>query len=228
MTINENKKLSRNRKRGIERRIKIDDKLKTLSNKIKTEKKKKYKNIDKIKELEMELVIIKYANNPNKLQSEIKELKKIQVIDKNLHEIKNEILLDYVGEFEMVGNLKVGDQIRQTHIRFRNMDDFEAYINAIGEGYDAEDAIFNGYVYKLDTPQFNKVNRSQYGNGCDFKHEIIKYRGNNCFIPTKGYRFIKCASFLTGRDYKQQYLDFIRSEQRRSNIMTKARIQPFC
>ena len=34
----------------------------------------------------------------------------------------------------MVGNLKVGDQIRQTSIRFRNMDDFEAYINAIDEG----------------------------------------------------------------------------------------------
>ena len=43
MTINENKKLSRNRKRRIERRIKIDDKLKTLLNKIKTEKKKKNK-----------------------------------------------------------------------------------------------------------------------------------------------------------------------------------------
>ena len=28
--------------------------------------------------------------------------------------------------------------------------------------------------------------------------------------------------------YKQQYLDFIRNEERRSNIMTKARIQPFC
>ena len=33
---------------------------------------------------------------------------------------------------------------------------------------------------------------------------------------------------MTGQDYEQQYLDFIRSEQRRSNIMTKARIQPFC
>ena len=30
---------------------------------------------------------------------------------------------------------------------------------------------------------------------------------------------------LTGKDYKQEYLDFIRSEQRRSNIMTLARIQ---
>ena len=45
------------------------------------------------------------------------------------------------------------------------MDDFEAYIKAIDEDYDADDCIFNGYIYKFDTPQFNKVNRSQYGNG---------------------------------------------------------------
>ena len=76
------------------------------------------------------------------------------------------------------------------------MDDFEAYISAIDEGYDAEAAIFNGYIYKVDTPQFKKVNRSQYGNGCDFKHEIIEYRGNNCFIPTKGYCFVKSINFL--------------------------------
>ena len=43
----------------------------------------------------------------------------------------------------MVDNLKVGDQIKQTNTRFRNMDDFEACINSIDEGYDAEDAIFN-------------------------------------------------------------------------------------
>ena len=39
---------------------------------------------------------------------------------------------------------------------------------------------------------------------------------------------MKCINFLTGEDYKQRYFDFIRSEKRRSNIMTKARIQPFC
>ena len=119
--------------------------------------------------------------------------------------------------------MKVGDQIRQTHIRFRSIIENEAYINAIDEGYDAEDVIFNGLIYKLDTPQFNKVNRSQNGNGCDFKHEIIEYRGNNCFIPSNGYCSVKCNSFLTVQDYKQQYL-----EQRRSNILTKAGIQPFC
>ena len=58
----------------------------------------------------------------------------------------------------MVGNLKVGDQIRQTNIRLRNLDDTEAYINAIDEGYDAEDGIFNGHFYKINTPHFKKVN----------------------------------------------------------------------
>ena len=225
---NENKKLSRNRKKRIDRRNKINDDMNLLLRKIKSEKKAKNKNLDKIKQLEILLVRIKYADNPNKIESALKELNKIEVIDENLHEIKNEILVDYVSGFEMVCNLKVGDQIRQTDIRFRNMDDFEAYINAIDEGYNAEDAMFIGYVYKINTPKFNKVNRNQYGNGCDFKHEIIEYQGNNCFIPTRGYYFIKCINYLTGRDYKQQYLDFIRIEKRRSNIITKARIQPYC
>ena len=42
-----------------------------------------------------------------------------------------------------------------------------------------------------------------------------------------GYCFVKCINYLTGGDYKQQYLNFIRYEKRRSNFMTKARIQPF-
>ena len=128
----------------------------------------------------------------------------------------------------MVDNLKVGDQIKQTHIRFRNIADYEAYVNSIDEGYDAEDSISNGYIYKIKTPQFNKVNRSQYGNRCDFKRENIEDRGNSCFIPTKGYCFVKCFNFTTGEYYKQQYPDFIKNEKRRSNILTLAGIQPFC
>ena len=122
-------------------------------------------------------------------------MNKIQVIKKNLPEIKQELSVDYTGGFEMVGILKVGDQIRQTHIRLRNVDDYEAYINAIDQDYESEDSNFNGYFYKIDTPQFNLVNRSQYGNGCDFKHEIIEFRGNTCYIPTKGYCFVKCNNF---------------------------------
>ena len=202
--------------------------MKLLLNIIKSEKKKKYKKFDKIKQLEILLVRIKYADKPDKLESALEDLNKIQVIDKNQHEIKNEILLDYGGNFEMVGNLKVGDEIKQTIVRFRNMDDFEVCYNAIDQDYDSEDALFKGYVYKINTPQFNKVNRSQYGNGCDFKHEITEYRSNKCFIPTKVYCLIKCINYLTGLDYKEQFSDFIRNEAGRSNIMIKARIQPFC
>ena len=84
----------------------------------------------------------------------------------------------------MDGDLKVGDQIRRTVKRFIFMDNFEAYINSADQHYDSQDTIFNGYIYKLDTPHFNKIKRSEYGNSCDFKHEIMDYQGNNCFIPT--------------------------------------------
>ena len=100
----------------------------------------------------------------------------------------------------MVGDLKVGDQIRQIHIRFRNITVYEAYINAIDQHYESEGSIFNGYIHKINRTQFNLVNRSQYGNSCDLKHEIIEYPGDNCFIPTKGYCFLKCINFLTGED----------------------------
>ena len=74
----ENKKLSRNRKK-IDRRIKIDDKMKPLLNKIKPEQINKIKKNDKIKDLEIELLKIKYADNPIKLQRQLKKLKKIHV-----------------------------------------------------------------------------------------------------------------------------------------------------
>ena len=121
----------------------------------------------------IELVKIKYVDNPNKLQSEIKALNKIQFVNKKLHETKNEILLDYIGQFEKVGKLSVGDQIRETHIRFRNITHFEHDINAIDKVYDADDAIFDGSIYKSNTPQFNLVKRSQYGIGCGFKQQVF-------------------------------------------------------
>ena len=138
----------------------MNDDIKIITNKTNSEKKQKYKkNNEKFKQLEIPLVRIKHADKPDKLESALKELNKTQVNNKNLHEIKNQILLDYVGEFEMVGNLKVGDQFRQTHIRFRNSDDFESNINAIDQDFDSEDAPFNGYIHNLDTPQFKKSKR---------------------------------------------------------------------
>ena len=72
ITVNENKKLSRNTKRRIERKNKIDENMKLILNKIKSEKRKRNKNLDKIKEVEILLVNIKYAKDPNKLQNALK------------------------------------------------------------------------------------------------------------------------------------------------------------
>ena len=40
--------------------------------------------------------------------------------------------------------------------------------------------------------------------------------------------FTKCISYSTKTDYTEEFLTFIRTEQRRSNVMTAARVQPVC
>ena len=134
---NEDKKLSRNRKRRIERKSKMDNNIKLLLNKKNREEKEK-KKLDKIKHLEILLANNKYANDHKKLENALKELNKIRVVNKNLHEIIHEILIDYEGKFDMVGNLKIGDQNRETRIRFRNINDYEAYNNTIDQDYDSK------------------------------------------------------------------------------------------
>ena len=52
----------------------------------------------------------------------------IYVDNLNLHEIKDEILEDYTGDFELIGKMIIGSVEHKTNIRFKNMDDFERYI----------------------------------------------------------------------------------------------------
>ena len=59
----------------------------------------------------------------------MKELNETDFIDIILHEIKNALLGDYFGEFEMIGTLINGEHIRNTYIRFTNVKDFENFNN---------------------------------------------------------------------------------------------------
>ena len=152
----------------------------------------------------------------------------IYVNNLNLHEIKNENLEDYTGDFELIGKMIIGPVELKTNISFKNMDDFERYINAIDNDYDSDDVIFTGFVYKLNTPQIKVVKRSAYGKGTNYMQEIVEYYGQNCYIPTSGMCFIKCINYFTKKDYTEEFLTFIRSEQRRSNVMTSARVGSFC
>ena len=159
--------------------------------------------------------------------SELATSNKIYVNQLNLHEFKNEILKEYTGDFELNGLLIIGHIGHKTIIRFEKMDDFESYINAIDVDNDSEDVTFTGHVYKLNTPQFNVVKRSAYGKGTNYM-QTVEYHGQNCYIPTSGICFIKCNNYFTKEDYTEEFSTFIRSEQKRSNVMTSARIQPCC
>ena len=50
---------------------------------------------------------------------------KIYVNSLNLHEIKNELSQEYIGDFELNGKMDIGPIEHKTNIRFKNLDDFE-------------------------------------------------------------------------------------------------------
>ena len=64
---------------------------------------------------------------------------KVYVIGLNPYEIKNEISIHYKGDIELNGLMFIGPIGHKTIIRFKKMNDFESYINAIDFDYDSED-----------------------------------------------------------------------------------------
>ena len=72
--------------------------------------------------------------------------------------------------------MMVGEIEQKTCIRFKNVDDFETYLKVTDNGgYYNEDVIFTGRLYKFNTLELKKVNRSQYARGTDFKQDIVDF-----------------------------------------------------
>ena len=67
---------------------------------------------------------------------------------------------------------------------------------------------FTGWLYKLKTPEFKKVNRWYFARGQDFKQDIVENIGNNSYIPTSGRCFIKCINYFTKKEYTEDF-DFL-------------------
>ena len=65
----------------------------------------------------------------------------------NLHEIKIEILLEYTGDFVLIGPMLIGEIKQKTNNRYKNVDDFDTCINAIDNGgYGSEDFFYRMVV----------------------------------------------------------------------------------
>ena len=60
----------------------------------------------------------------------------------------------------------------------------------------------------LKTRQFIVVKGSAYGKGTNYMHEIVQYRGQNCFVPICGMCFIKCNKYFTKKDYTEEVFFF--------------------
>ena len=85
-------------------------------------------------------------------------------------------------------------------MRFKNMTDYESYIEKIDEKYDGEDVVFEGDAFQLPQPDFKPIKRSNYGKGSNHLFDIEEYFGTNCYIPTGNNCFVKCINYLTGND----------------------------
>ena len=136
---------------------------------------------------------------------ELATIKNIYVNNLNLHEIKNEISQDYTGDFVLNGLMIIGPFGHKTNISFKNMDDFESYINAIDIGYDSEDVTFTGYFYKLNTPQFHVVKRSAHVKGTNYMQKSVEYLKQNCYIPTSSHCFIKCIKYFSEKIIEKNF-----------------------
>ena len=158
---------------------------------------------------------------------ELAEAERSNIRGLNVHELRDKLNNGNRG-FELVGNLTINGIKMKTNMRFKNMTDFKSYIEKVDEKYYGEDVVYEGDVFQLNQPEFKPIKRSKFGKGSNHLFDIEEYVGTNCYIPTGNNCFVKCINYITEKDYTQQYLEFISEGGRRKNVMTLARIQPFC
>ena len=158
---------------------------------------------------------------------ELAEADKSKIKGLNVFEIRDKLDDDNRG-FELVGDITINGIKKKTNMHFKNINDYESYIEKIDEKYDGEDVVFEGDAFQLNQPEFKPIKRSKFGKGSNHLFDIEEYVGTNCYIPAGNNCFVKFINTLTEKDYTQQYLEFICEGGRRKNVMTLAKIQPFC
>ena len=159
----------------------------------------------------------------------------LNIIENNIVKFENndirKVLEKVTDEYPFIlkGELKINDkESSMINAFFSNRDAFIERIEKINEKYDESIPItFTGIVIKY-TKSFNKIRRSYYGTGCDSFKKIVEYGGVLCYIPEENECFRKCLELIYKKDFTEKYHDFIKNSKTTKNIMTSAKIQPFC
>ena len=171
----------------------------------------------------------------NKQDDEIESKKFLDIVEHNvvifendsIHEVFKNIKDGY--PFILKGEIRINDNDPSAiNAFFKDGEQLDKRIEKINDKYDETlNITFTGELIGY-SKTFNKIQRSNYGTGCDSFRKIVEYRGNLCYIPEENECFRKCLDFLYKKDFSHQYCAFIKESQRNKNIMRSAKIQPFC
>ena len=131
--------------------------------------------------------------------------------------------------FLLKGEIRINDNDPSAiNAFFKDGDQLDKSIEKINDKYDETlNITFTGEIIRY-TKTFNKIQRNDYGTCCDVFRKIVEYRGNLCYIPEENECFRKCLEFIYKKDFSHQYRENIKESQGNKNIMTSAKIQPFC
>ena len=111
---------------------------------------------------------------------------------------------------------------------YKDIDQLTKSIEKMVDKYDETlEVLFSGEMIKY-TQVFSKVKRSNYATGCDVRQKIIEYRSCLVYIPEANECFRKCIEIIHQKGYSQENREFIKQSYNCKNMMTQAKIQPFC
>ena len=127
------------------------------------------------------------------------------------------------------GYFSLGDDGEiDTNRFFKDSDELAKFIDKILDKYDDHPSIYyTGNIYRYFR-NFKCVTRSEHGRGANEFNTIQEYEDENCYIPSGNGSFLKCINYIFDKDFSMQYLEFIHSYKRRTNVMTRCRISEFC
>ena len=127
------------------------------------------------------------------------------------------------------GYFSLGDEGEiDTNRFFKDSIELAELTNKKLDKYDDHPSIYyTGKIYRYFR-NFKRVNRSDHGRGANEFNNNLECEGDKCYIPSGNSCFLQCINYIFDKDFSMEYLDFIKSYKRRTNVMPQCRIPEFC
>ena len=111
---------------------------------------------------------------------------------------------------------------------FKDSNELSKFKDKILDKYDDHPSIYyTGNIYGYFR-NFKRVTRSEHGRGANEFKNIQEYEGEKCYIPSGNACFLKRINYIFEKDFSTEYFEFIKSDKRRQNVMSRCKIPEFC